>query len=213
VVQVLWSSMALRLFHELGQNLLEMARYLREEEEALRAAAAHVAASVRRGRFADSTLAYALRLAVTVGASTEIYRRLHFASGYWIPMTALLVLKPGLADTASRAIARTLGTIAGAWVFSIVIAHSAPSPAALAALTVLFAWLAYATLNVNYAMFAVFITGYIVFLLSLTQMPGAEIAHRRALCTALGGAIALTVRLVVIGRRRRAAGQQSTAGT
>jgi hypothetical protein len=208
VVQVAWSSAALRLFHELEQNLLEMARYLREEEVALRAAAAHVAVAVRRGWFADSTLAYALRLAVTVGVSTEIYRRLHFASGYWIPMTALLVLKPGLADTASRAIARTLGTIAGAWACSILVVHLAPSPLALAVLTVLFAWLAYATVNVNYAMFAVFITGYIVFLLSLAQMPGAEIAHRRALCTAVGGAIALTVRLVMIRRRTRAVSAQ-----
>lgn len=202
VIQVAWSCAALRLFHELRQNLREMARYLREEEMAARAAAAEVALAVRRGGFLDSTLAYALRLAITVGVSTEIYRRLHFASGYWIPMTALVVLKPGLADTASRAIARTLGTIAGAWVFSVVVAHYAPSPVALAVLTVLFAWLAYATLNVNYATFAAFLTGYIVFLLSLAQIPGAEIAHRRALCTALGGAIALTVRLVVIERRK-----------
>jgi uncharacterized membrane protein YccC len=211
VVQVLWSSAALRLFRVLGQNLLEMARYLREEETALRAAMAEVATTLRHGRFADSTVAYALRLMVTVGVSTEVYRRLHFASGYWVPMTALLVLKPGLADTASRAIARTLGTVAGAWVLSILVAHFAPSPPALAAFTVLFAWLSYATLNVNYAMFAVFITGYIVFLLSLAQIPGAEIAHRRALCTALGGAIALTVRLVVIQRRRAVSGQRSAS--
>lgn len=87
---------------------------------------------------------------------------------------------------------------------SVLVAHIAPSPLALAVLTVLFAWLSYATLNVNYALFAVFITGYIVFLLSLAQIPGAEIAHRRALCTAVGGAIALTVRLVVIRWRKMA---------
>jgi hypothetical protein len=203
-VQVAWSSIALRLFGELRRNLVSLATYLREEEIAIRRAAADVAGAVRRGRFADSTLAYALRLAVTVGAGTEIYRRLHFASGYWIPMTALLVLKPGLADTASRAIARMLGTVAGAWACSVLVAHLAPPPVALAALTVLFAWLSYATLNVNYAMFAAFITGYIVFLLSLAQIPGADIAHRRALCTLVGGGIALAVRLVVIRRRKRA---------
>jgi hypothetical protein len=202
VIQLVWSSAALRLFHELRQDLREMARYLRQEEIALRAAAAEVRRAVRRGGFLDTTLAYAMRLAITVGVSTEIYRRLHFASGYWIPMTALVVLKPGLADTASRAIARTLGTVAGAWAFSVVVGHYAPSPVTLAVLTVLLAWLAYATLNVNYAMFAAFLTGYIVFLLSLEQIPGAEIAHRRALCTALGGAIALTVRLLVIERRK-----------
>ncbi|MGC2162752.1 MAG: FUSC family protein [Silvibacterium sp.] len=202
LIQVVWSSAALRLFGQLRENLAAMARYLREEEVALRAAIADVAATVRRRRFADSALAYSLRLMVTVGVSTEIYRRLHFASGYWIPMTALLVLKPGLADTASRAIARTLGTVAGAWLLSILVAHLAPSNLTLAVLTVAFAWLSYATLNVNYAMFAVFLTGYIVFLLSLAQIPGAEIAHRRALSTALGGAIALTVRLLVLHRRK-----------
>ena len=140
---------------------------------------------------------------VTLAVSTEIYRELHFASGYWIPMTALLVLKPGIADTASRAIARTLGTIAGAWVLTVLVAHFTPSTVGLAIFVLIFAWLSYATVNVNYALFAVCITGYIVFLLSLAQIPEGEIAGRRALCTAIGGALALTVRLLVIHYRRR----------
>jgi uncharacterized membrane protein YccC len=61
--------------------------------------------------------------------------------------------------------------------------------------------LSYGTLNVNYALFSVSITGYIVFLLSLADVPGPVIAHRRALCTAVGGSIALIVRLIVISRR------------
>ncbi|MFZ0661734.1 MAG: FUSC family protein [Acidobacteriaceae bacterium] len=213
-VQVLWSSAALRLFRQLGQNLVDISRYLREEELALRAAMIQVAATVRQRRFRGSTVPYALRLAVTVGVSTEIDRRLHFASGYWIPMTAVLVLKPGLADTVSRAVARTLGTILGAWALSVVIIHFAPSLVVVAAITVLFAWLSYATLNVNYALFAACLTGYIVFLLSLAQIPGVEIAHRRAFCTAVGGALALAVRLVVLRRRKarqRKAGVQSSA--
>jgi uncharacterized membrane protein YccC len=202
VLEVLWTSVALRLLPQLREHLLELSRYLREEQIALREAMSHVATTVRRRRFANSPVAYSLRLMVTVGVSTEIYRRLHFASGYWVPMTALLVLKPGLADTASRAIARTMGTVAGAWLVTVLVSHFPPSPAVLAAFTVLFAWLSYATLNVNYAMFSVCITGYIVFLLSLAQLPGAEIAQRRAFCTALGGAIALAVRLVVIRWRK-----------
>jgi uncharacterized membrane protein YccC len=71
----------------------------------------------------------------------------------------------------------------------------------LAAFTLLFAWLSYGALNVNYSLFSVFITGYIVFLLSLADVPGPVIAQRGALCTALGGSIALIVRLVVISRR------------
>ena len=133
-----------------------------------------------------------LRLAVTLAVSTEIYRRLQFQSGYWIPMTALLVLKPGLSDTVGRAIARTLGTIAGAILASFFIAHLPLAPAVLAGCTVLFAWLAYSSLNVNYALFSVMLTGYIVFLLSLNRVPGYLIAERRAACTAIGGTLALT---------------------
>lgn len=209
-IQVLWSTIALRLFQDLATQLREMARYVREEQAAFRAAMGDVASAARHVEFADSRLAYSLRLLVTVGVSTEIYRRLHFASGYWVPMEALLVLKPGLADTTSRAIARTLGTVAGAWAVSLLVAHFAPSPVILAVFTVLFAWLSYATLNVNYAMYAVFITGYIVFLLSLAQIPGVEIAHRRALCTAIGGSIALCVSLLAIGKRRKRAQRRAS---
>src|SRR5258708_34985927 len=82
-------------------------------------------------------------------------------------MTALLVLKPGVTDTVNRAVARVSGTLTGAILVSFCIAHLNPSPLVLAAFTLPFAWLSYGTLNVNYALFSVFITGYIVFLLSL----------------------------------------------
>lgn len=146
---------------------------------------------------------YALRLAVTVGISTEIYRRLHYPSGYWIPMTALLVLKPGLTDTVNRAIARVLGTMCGAIAISFCLALVNPTPIVLVAFTVLFAWLSYGLLNVNYALFSMAVTGYIVFLLSLNQVPGHEIAVHRTIATALGGAIALCMRIVVISYKRR----------
>ena len=51
-------------------------------------------------------------------------------------------------------------------------------------------------------LFAACLTGYIVFLLSLNQIPGMEIAHRRAWCTILGGAIALIIHLDAVRRLR-----------
>jgi hypothetical protein len=204
-IQVLWSTLALSLWSQLRRDLTEFHHCVRDEQEALRAMLAEVAGHVKTrsipGSATGSVVPYALRLMVTLAVSTEIYRELNFASGYWIPMTALLVLKPAIADTASRAIARTLGTIAGAWLVTILVAHFTPSLLWLAIFTVIFAWLSYATLDVNYALFAVFITAYIVFLLALATIPESEIAHRRALCTAIGGALALMVRLVVIWRR------------
>ena len=199
-LQVLSAAVLLRAFGQLSDHLTSLARYVRTEEAALHSALLETAQSVRQRRILNSALPYSLLLAFTLGATTEMYRRLHFASGYWIPMTALLVLKPGITDTANRAIARVLGTVAGAILASFCIAHLNPSPVVLAAFTLLFAWLSYGTLNVNYALYSTFITGYIVFLLSLASVPGPVIAERRALCTALGGSIALMVRLVVIFR-------------
>jgi hypothetical protein len=202
-VQVVSTSVALRLWTQLRTDLAQLGSHVRAEQDALRAAMLEIASDVKQFQFSDSVVPYAIRLMITLAVSTEIYRQLHFSSGYWIPMTALLVLKPGIADTASRAIARTLGTIAGAWVLTVLVAHFTPSTVGLAIFALIFAWLSYATVNVNYALFAVCITGYIVFLLSLAQIPEGEIAGRRALCTAIGGALALTVRLLVIHYRRR----------
>ena len=144
---------------------------------------------------ARDAFAYTLRLVLTVAIATEIYRRIGIQSGYWIPMTALLVQKPAFAETLTRAAARILGTLAGAWLGSLLIAYLAPGPVVLAILATLFALLAFATNSVNYGLFAACLTGYIVFLLALNQIPGPVIAHRRAWCTALGGVIALLIHL------------------
>lgn len=202
-LQLILSSILLRLFRDLRTRLSQLTHYLREEEAALRAALIETAASVRQRRFLNSAIPYSLRLAATLAISTEIYRRLHYPSGYWIPMTALLVLKPGLTDTVSRAIARVLGTMCGAIAVSLCLAHLHSTPIVLAAFTVLFGWLAYGLINVNYALFSMAITGYIVFLLALNEVPGPTIAERRTFCTALGGAVALSLRLVVISYKRR----------
>lgn len=206
-VQTFTASVLSQKLEELQSDLVSLDRYVREEIAALRITLTGLAHSLRSRKIAHGALPFAIRLAVMLAVSTEIYRRLNFQSGYWIPMTALLVLKPGLTDTASRAIARTAGTLAGALLASFFIAHLPLSPPVLASITVLFAWLAYASLNVNYALFSVMLTGYIVFLLSLNRVPGLQIAERRAACTVIGGALALTMRLVLIQwrfRRRRA---------
>jgi NAD/NADP transhydrogenase beta subunit len=55
---------------------------------------------------------------------------------------------------------------------------------------------------VNYGLFALCLTSYIVFLLSLNQIPGPEIAHRRPLCTIAGAAIAMVIHIDALRRHR-----------
>lgn len=211
-IQIISTSILLRLLKEMRRDLLDLARYVRTEELLLRASLAQTTADVRQGRFAGNGLPYALRVAVTLAVGTVIYMQLGFQSGYWIPMTALLVLKPGLTDTVNRAVARTLGTMLGAVVSSFLLAQFVhPSLSVLAICTLLCIWLAYGTLHVNYALFTVFLTGYIVFLLSLAGISGTLIAEHRTICTAIGGALALAVRLTVIHHRLRAPHVEATA--
>jgi hypothetical protein len=212
-VQLIISSVLLQVCGELQARLFQLTRYVRAEEAALRAAWLETAASIRQTRLVNSPIPYSIRLAITIGVSTEIYRRLHYPSGYWIPMTALLVLKPDLTDTVSRVIARMLGTMCGAVASSFLLAHVHASSAVLAAGTVAFAWLAYGLLNVNYALFTTAVTSYIVFLLALDVTPGEELAERRTICTAIGAIIALSVRVVVISYRRRQSRRTPIAAT
>jgi uncharacterized membrane protein YccC len=202
-LQLFSAAILLRHFRQLFDHLTSLSRYLHEEETALRAAMSETAKSIRQLRILNSPVIYSLRVAATMALTTEIYRRLNFASGYWIPMTALLVLKPAIADTANRAIARVIGTFAGGVLTSFFVAHGHPSPVVLALCALLFAWLAYGTVNVNYALLSFCVTGYIVFLLSLSDIPSPVIAQRRTICTAIGGLIALIVRLLVISRRKK----------
>jgi Fusaric acid resistance protein-like len=202
-LQILTSSILLRLLQQLRTDLLSVARYLRAEHQALRSSVEQAARLLIKRSAPPSAVPYALRLAITLGVSTEIYRHFGFANGYWIPMTALLVLRPGLSDTANRAIARTIGTLAGAVLASFFLAHLAPAPPALAVLILFFAWLSYSLNNVNYGLFTLCLTAYIVHLLALASLPGNVVAYHRAISTLIGGALALTVRLLVIRYRQK----------
>lgn len=145
---------------------------------------------------------YSLRMAVVVTIAAEVYRHVNYLSGYWIPMTTLLVVRAHAVQTLTRGVMRVAGTLVGAGMAGLIAAHLHPTPTVLAALLVFFAWWAYAVLNVNYALFTLNLTAYIVFLLSLSGLPPAEVVHRRAAYTALGGALALLAYLDVFRKTR-----------
>ncbi|MGC2636624.1 MAG: FUSC family protein [Acidobacteriaceae bacterium] len=134
---------------------------------------------------------YGLRMALVVIASAEIDRHLNYLSGYWIPMTTLVVVRPDIYQTLTRGLMRVAGTVAGGWLAGLLAAYLHPSPTVLAVLVVFFAWGAFSLLKVNYSLYTLCLTAYIVFLLSLSGLPPATVVHRRAAYTLLGGAIAL----------------------
>jgi len=208
-LQLLVTSIGLHLLPELQKNLLAIPRSVYATlAETLHARRLDLLHRIHHlplalpGLSNRQALIYSLRLVLTVGLATELYHRLGIQSGYWIPMTALLVQKPAFFETFTRSAARILGTVAGAFLCTLLLAHVSLSLPVLAAAATLFALLAFATNAVNYALFTACLTSYIVFLLSLNQIPGPVIAHRRAWCTTLGGLIALIIHLDALRRHR-----------
>ncbi len=210
MVQVLITSAGLHLIPELRKNLWEIPHslytslYEQRSELLTRLYELPEALPVPDRKTAAI---YALRLVLTVSLASEVYRRLGIRSGYWIPMTALLVQKPAFRETLNRALTRVGGTLAGATLATILASYVRPGPWPLAALTTFFAFWCFATIAVNYGLFSLCITSYIVFLLSLNQIPGPELAHRRAACTAVGALIALLLHLDALRRPAKAAAE------
>jgi hypothetical protein len=202
-VQILITSAGLRLLPDLQKHLTEIPGSLysviaRRPRDLLN----HLPEALPAVTHSDA-FAYSIRLVITVGICSELYHRLGIQSGYWIPMTALLVQKPAFFETLTRASARILGTLAGAWLSTLLLSHVPLHPSTLAAITAVFALLAFSTNAVNYGLFTACLTSYIVFLLSLNQIPGTVIAHRRAWCTTLGAVIALVIHLDSLRRHRQ----------
>lgn len=156
---------------------------------------------------------YGLRIALVVMAATEFYRHTNFLSGYWVPMTTLLVVRQDFHQTITRGAMRVAGTLLGAGMAGLIAAHLHPTPVVLAALIVFFAWWAFALLNVNYALFTTCLTAYIVFLLALSGLPPATVVHRRAAYTLLGGALALLAYLDVFARTGRSMREEKERGS
>ena len=134
---------------------------------------------------------HALRLAATLAVGTALSGLLPSAHRYWLPLTALVVLKPDFRSTFSRGLGRILGTLVGAALASAVAATLRPGPLLLALLVVLAAWGCYTVLFANYALFGLSVTAFVVFLLSFAGLPGQSAVPDRILATVLGGALAL----------------------
>lgn len=139
------------------------------------------------------TVSYAMRLVCTLLLATAIYRVWHLRNGYWVPMTAVLVLKPQWSDTLSRGIARMAGTVAGAAVALLLARTMQVDTVTVLLLTVGSAWVCYAFQAVNYALFSLFVTLYIVFLFRFGGFSQTSAAHIRLANTVLGGGLALAV--------------------
>jgi multisubunit Na+/H+ antiporter MnhF subunit len=146
----------------------------------------------------SSTFRYALLLALTGLVAQGIALLLHFQNAYWIPMTALIIMKPDLLLTNVRSIARIGGTFVGAALATLAAMTLRPDGIWLSVLIVLSVYLAYALQNVNYALYAIPLTSYIAFILAVARTPEGPTAEHRVIATAIAGAVAMVIHAVYV---------------
>jgi len=134
---------------------------------------------------------HAVRTAVCLTAALGLSRLLDLPHGYWLPMTAAIVLRPDFAATFNFGLLRMLGTIAGL-VLTTVLLHVTPAqPWAhvllLAILCMLFRYLA----SAHYGIAVAALTGTVVILLSFEGVNSGVAVMDRVINTSLGCGMAL----------------------
>jgi uncharacterized membrane protein YccC len=139
---------------------------------------------------------HAVRLAVTLAAAGVLAHILPIQRGYWITLTTLLVLRPDFTTTLSRGVARIAGTIVGVVAATAIVVAVPDTPHITLALAVLFAAISYAAFQINYGLFSLTVTAYVVFLLALVGTPEATAVQNRLVATVIGGLLAMASYLI-----------------
>ncbi|HET7359686.1 MAG TPA: FUSC family protein, partial [Rhodanobacteraceae bacterium] len=134
---------------------------------------------------------HAVRCAVCLGLALAISRYAGLQHGYWLPMTAAIVLRPDFGATFKFGLLRVIGTVLGLLLTSALL-YLAPGDvwSHLALMTVLcFAFRYLATAHYGVAVAA--LTGTVVILLAFEGVDSASAVLDRVINTALGSGMAL----------------------
>jgi len=139
---------------------------------------------------------HALRLAATLAIAQTAAHLLPVQRGYWIALTAAIVLRPDFTTTFTRGFARVAGTVAGAGVASLVALVLHPGAETYLVLAIIAAGIGYTIFSVNYAVYTITITAYVVFLLAFGGLPEQTAVLDRVVATLIGGVLALAAYVV-----------------
>lgn len=134
---------------------------------------------------------HAVRSAVCLSVALLISRQLQLPHGYWVPMTAAIVLRPDFAATFNFGLLRVVGTVLGLLLTTVLLRVTPNEPwahlALMAALCMGFRYLATA----HYGAAVAALTGTVVILLAFEGVNPAAAVIDRVINTALGSGMAL----------------------
>ncbi|SIS97496.1 FUSC family protein [Alicyclobacillus vulcanalis] len=140
---------------------------------------------------------HAGRAAMALGIGEALAFLMPWPHGYWVPLTANIILRPDFTSTFTRGIARVLGTMGGlVLATALLIAVPDRTGVFASACIVVFGALMYMCVTYNYALFSCALTALMVVLLSFfeRQAPIPTMADR-LLATLVGSALAMLIYL------------------
>jgi uncharacterized membrane protein YccC len=139
---------------------------------------------------------HAMRLAVVSSAAYLIAHAAGISHGYWAVLTVLLVLRPDYSSTLYRGLQRAAGTVVGAGLGVATVELARVSLTALLAGIAVSMAAAYAVFTVNYLLYGVFLTDFLVVLLALLGLPPGPTAIARLIGTGIGTGLAILAYLL-----------------
>jgi uncharacterized membrane protein YccC len=139
---------------------------------------------------------HALRLAVVTAIAEAIVHAAGLSHGYWAVLTIFIVLRPDYSSTLYRGLQRAAGTLVGAGLGLATVQLARVSLAALLAGIGVSLLAAYAVFTVNYLLYGVFLTDFVVVLLALLGLPPESTALARLAGTGIGTGLAILAYLL-----------------
>jgi len=135
---------------------------------------------------------HAVAVGVTAAFGLALSTWAGLARDYWVMLTVVVVLRPKIEDTLTIGVARVIGTFVGA-VLAVLVTVGLPQSPVQGVLIVVFVLGSFIFIGVNYTLYAVFLTAFVIILLNLGFPGGLVLAETRVLDTAVGGLLALVV--------------------
>ncbi|HMR19134.1 MAG TPA: FUSC family protein, partial [Sphingobacterium sp.] len=134
---------------------------------------------------------HALRMSIVLSATYLVLHLINFSEFgiYWVLLTILVILKPGFGLTQERNLQRLIGTVIGGIIGALILILI-PDQTIRFAILVIFFFIAYSLFRINYIMSVIFMTPYVLIMLSFTGANTLEIAKERIFDTFIGGVIA-----------------------
>ena len=146
---------------------------------------------------------FSVRLSIAVLASYLLAHVIHLPQAYWVPMTAMLVLKVENSFTIQRLNQRFIGTLCGS-ILAIVALSLIHDKLFLALLLLPVTFLIITAMAQHYATYALFLTAMVTISFNIVEPLGMLVTEERAINTGIGVAIVGAVTLIshLINKRR-----------